>query len=192
MELLGHVRDRAVVLTELFALLRLGGATRRSSVPVGAQRLRQRVGAVRRVRLVHGGAVLLRLGGDPGAGESGDRVGSGRLRDPAQRVDGEGVVGLVEGVASAVGESEDLGGPAPGPGAVDALFARFDDAVGAEGVEVPADGGLGEPEPLREGGDRRGAVVQDGARDTVAGGPLTGREFLLRSLASLFHNAIVA
>jgi hypothetical protein len=35
-------------------------------------------------------------------------------------------------------------------------------------------------------------VVQDGARDTVAGGPLTGREFLLRGLANVFHNAIVA
>ncbi len=57
---------------------------------------------------------------------------------------------------------------------------------------MTAYGGLGQPQPAGEVGHGRRAVVQDGARDTVAGGPLTGREFLLRSLANVFHNAIVA
>jgi hypothetical protein len=35
-------------------------------------------------------------------------------------------------------------------------------------------------------------VVQDGSRDPVACGALPGREFLVRSLANVFHNAIVA
>ncbi len=64
---------------------------------------------------------------------------------------------------------------------------------------MPAYGRLGEAQPLGELGDGRRAVVQDGPRDPVAGGPLTGRELLLwgthgglPSLADVFHNAIVA
>lgn len=62
---------------------------------------------------------------------------------------------------------------------------------------MAADRRRGEPQTSRELGDRGRAVVQDGARDPVAGGPLTGREFLLPSLtdwglADVFHNAIVA
>lgn len=54
------------------------------------------------------------------------------------------------------------------------------------------DGGLGQAQASGELGDSGRPVVQDGARDPVAGGPLTGREFLLRSLTDVFHNAIVA
>ncbi|BFO20513.1 hypothetical protein SHKM778_69010 [Streptomyces sp. KM77-8] len=57
---------------------------------------------------------------------------------------------------------------------------------------MPAYGRLGEAEPLGEFGDGRRAVVQHGAGDTVAGGPLTGSQFLTGSLADVFHNAIVA
>jgi len=165
-----------------------------------AQGLGQRFGPFFGGRGLDGRAVGTGLGGDPGAGEGGDGfLASLSLGDPAQRVRGELVVRLVEGVAAAVRQGEDLGGATARAGAVDPLLACFHDVVGDQCVEVPADGGVGEAEAPGEIGDGRGAVVQDGARDPVAGAPLPGREFLLRgprgglpSLADVFHNAIVA
>lgn len=192
-KLLCDMGDRAVVLAQLLALLGVGCVPRGSSVPVRAQGPGQRFGAL----LGRGGldrlAVRARLGGDPGAGEGGDRLLPALpLGDPAHGVDGQLVVRLVEGVAAAVGEREDLGGPATRARAVDPLLAGLHHVVGDQRVEVAPDGGLGEPQTPGELGDGGRPVVQDGARDAVAGGPLTGREFLLRSLANVFHNAIVA
>ncbi|CAO0834691.1 hypothetical protein SMICM17S_00394 [Streptomyces microflavus] len=57
---------------------------------------------------------------------------------------------------------------------------------------MAADGGLGETDALGQIGGCGRTVVQDGARDPVARGALTGREFLLRSPTVVFHNTIVA
>ncbi len=95
-ELLGDMSDRAVVLAELLADR---CATRCSSVPVRTQGLGQRFGALLRRGGLDGPAVRLGLGGHPGAGERDDRlVPALARRDPAHRVRGELVVGLVEGV----------------------------------------------------------------------------------------------
>ena len=197
-ELLGDMSDRAVVLAELLADR---CAARRSSVPVRAQGLGQGFGALLGGGGLHGLAVR---------GRPARRSWRGRRRrpprprrtarcDPAQGVRGELVVGLVEGVAAAVGEREDLRGAAARARAVDPLLAGLHDVVGDQCVEVAAHGGGGQPQPPGQLGDGRRAVVQDGPRDPVAGGPLTGRELLLGgprgglpSLADVFHNAIVA
>ena len=198
-ELLGDMGDRAVVLAELLADR---CAARRSSVPVRGQGLGQGFGALLGGGGLDGRAVRLGLRGDPGAGEGGDAprpLAAPALGDPAQGVRGELVVGLVEGVPAAVGQREDLGGPAARPRAVHPLLAGLDDVVGDQRVQMTADGRLGEAQPPGQLGDGRRAVVQDGARDPVAGRPLPGRELLLRgprgglpSLADVFHNAIVA
>lgn len=171
----------------------MGCAPRGSSVPVLAQGLGQRFRALLGGDGLDGRAVRARLGGDPGAGEGGDRLLPALLLgDPAQGVGGQLVVRLVEGVPAAVGEREDLGGPPARARAVDPLLTRLYHVVGDQGVEMAPDGGLGQAQASGELGDSGRPVVQDGARDPVAGGPLTGREFLLRSLTDVFHNAIVA
>lgn len=57
---------------------------------------------------------------------------------------------------------------------------------------MATDGGLGEAESSGEIGDGRRPVIQDRPRHPVARRALTGREFLHRSRANVFHNAIVA
>ena len=116
---LGDVRDRAVVLAQLLAPLRMGRAARRSSVPVGAQGLGEGLGALLGSRGRDRVPVRPGLGLDAGPGERRDgflagRAAAGRLLDPVQGVDGELVVGLLEGVPAAVGEGEDLGRAAAG------------------------------------------------------------------------------
>lgn len=60
---------------------------------------------------------------------------------------------------------------------------------------MTADGGLGEAQSRGQVGRGGRSVVQDGAGDTLAGAPLTGR-LLLRHLGGsttdVFHNTIVA
>ncbi|MFD6726537.1 aminoglycoside N(3)-acetyltransferase [Streptomyces sp. NPDC060131] len=86
-ELLRDVGDRAVVLAQLLALLGVGCAPRGSSVPVLAQGLGQRFRALLGGDGLDGRAVRARLGGDPGAGEGGDRLLPALLLgDPAQGV----------------------------------------------------------------------------------------------------------
>ena len=123
-----RVRHRAVVLAELLAGGRPRAArVRRSSVPVRGQRLGQRLGAVLGGRRVDDRAVAARPGRRPGRGRTRRPRPAVRRRrrlgDEAQRVGGELVVRLVEGVAAAVGQREDLGGAAAAAAAVDPLLA---------------------------------------------------------------------
>lgn len=172
--LLGDMRDRAVVLAELFTELGIGGAARRSSVPVRGQRLRKGLGTGLRLGGLDRLAVALGLRGEARAGERGDGrlallAAARALRDPAQRVGGELVVGLVEGVPSAVGEGEGPGRAATATGAVDALLAGLDDALRGQRVQMPSDGRLGQLQAKGELGRGGRTVVEDGAGDPVAG-----------------------
>lgn len=154
-----------------------GRAACRSSVPVRGQCLGECLRAALGGGGLDGVTVALGEGREAGAGERRDgglaQLAAARaLRDPAQRVGRELVVGLVEGVPAAVGEREDLGGAAAGAGAVDALLAGLDDVLRDEGVEVAADGRLGQLQPEGQLGRGGRTVVEDGARDAVARAPL--------------------
>ena len=88
------------------------------------------------------------------------------LGEEAQGVDGQVVVVLVERVATRLGEREHPGGAAPAAATADPLVAGLEGAVVDEVVEVTADGGRREVEPvgqLRRGG---GACLEDRAYDT--------------------------
>ena len=151
-------------------------AARRGSVPVRGQRLGQRLGARSLGRRGLDGRrgsarawAATRARANAATAASPALAAAGGLGDPAQGVGGELVVRLVEGVPAAVGEGEHLGGAAAAAGSVDPLLAGLDDALGDERVEVAADGGLGEAQPLGQVGGGGRAVVQDGAGDPVRG-----------------------
>ena len=79
---------------------------------------------------------------------AGDRGVAAGLGEEPERLDGQVVVLLVERVAAGLGDREDLGGTAAAAGAVDARLAGLDGALGEHVVEVAADGGGGEVQPL--------------------------------------------
>ena len=169
-ELLGDVGDRAVVLAELLAGRRRAGWRRHSpsADQRGGQRLRRRharVGVGDRLRVAR-----LDVSANRSAANSRHRVRAGRRCQEAERLDRQVVVRGVELRPTRVGQHEDPGRTAAAARSVDPLLARLDQTLVLEQVEVPADRGGGQPQPL---GERRGAgrtVGEDRARDPVAGG----------------------
>ncbi len=118
-ELLGHVRDRAVVLAELLAGTGLHGG---GGIAVGGQRLGEHLRLLARGRQLQQRPVPHLHLGDPLPGELHDGLVATGLGDEAQSGRGQVVVGLVEGVPAGVGQHEDLGGAATAAGAVDPLL----------------------------------------------------------------------
>ena len=97
----------------------------------------------------------------------------------SQRVGGQIVISLIEMVAAGVGDDEDLGRSATPPCPADALFTRFDDAIGKKKVEVSAHCGRGEPESPGKV-DRRGrALSHDRIGDLFTGRRTVDRGRLL-------------
>ncbi len=107
-----------------------------------------------------GGVVALDEG-HPATGELHDGLVAAGLGQEPQRLYGEVVVLLVEGVAPGVGEREDLGRAAAAAVAVDLLVARLDGALLDQVVEVAANGGRRQVQPRGEVGGRGGAVLED-------------------------------
>ncbi len=170
-ELLGDVRDGAVVLAQLLPHgCAAPGRARRGSVTVAGQGLGQGLRAAGDTAVC--GSVddrpVARLElGDPLPGERGDGLAATGLLDEPQRAGGEVVVGLVEGVAAGLGHREQ---PGRAPAAADGggpRLALLDQAVGQQGVEVAADGRRGEAHLERQGGGGGGTVLEDGPRDAV-------------------------
>ncbi len=116
--------------------------------------------------------VALLEGGDAVGGELLDRGLTGGGTQEAQRVAREVVVVADEGAVAVLGEH-------PGPGRAPAAaraggLARLDEPVGVEGVDLAADGGLGEAEPLHEDGDADRPLLAHDAQDPVARSRLQG------------------
>jgi len=74
------------------------------------------------------------------------------LGEEPDRLHGQVVVGLVEPVATGVGQHEHLGGTTPATGRGQTRFAGLEGALLDQLVEVAAYGGGGELEPLGEWG----------------------------------------
>ena len=145
-ELLGHVRDRAVVLAQLRrAPASAVEAAYPSAVSACARTSAFWFSGPRRPATVP----LLHVG-DPAPGELRDGLVTARLGDEPQRGGRQVVVRLVERVPAGVGEREDLGRTAAAARAVDSLLVGLDQAVVEQVVEVPADRRRGQVEPLRE------------------------------------------
>ncbi|GMA84988.1 hypothetical protein GCM10025868_02380 [Angustibacter aerolatus] len=68
-----------------------------------------------------------------------------------------------------VGDDVDAGRASAAAGAAAARLARLHLTGALERVEVAADGGGRDPEPARDVGGAQRAVLEDGARDAVAG-----------------------
>jgi hypothetical protein len=182
-ELLGHVLHRAVMLTQLYAEAAL---VRRRGEAVLRQRLGQCSRTVLEWQVRDASGVLVLELSNPAPSERLDRFLAGRLRDEAESVDGNVVVGQRPSGVAGVGEREHLGRAAPGASAVDPLLASGDRAVLEHGVEVSAHARRGQPELLGERGR--------GLRSTLEqerGDPLAGASVQKGAGRTLFHNAIV-
>ena len=189
-EFLGDVLDRAVVLADLDAER---GVVHGRGVAVVGERLGERSGAlVERQRRDPLGVPRL-PGSHPAACEVLDRGVAGGLAEVAQGVDGDLVVRRRAGCVTGVGELKRLAGRPRPRRPVLALLAGDDDAVGERGVEMAADAGGRQAEPLGELGDRRRAVLEQRADDSIAG-TAVGTRPAPRSIAGArgFHNVIIA
>jgi len=125
--------------------------------------------------------------GHPAPGERQHGVVAAGLGEVAQRLDGEVVVVLVEAVASSLGEHEHLGRAAAAAHAVHLRDASLQRALREQVVEVAADRGGGQLEPLRERRGRARAVLEDRPSH-----PLTRRGLVADRAAVDFHNIIVS
>ena len=189
-ELVGDVGDRAVVLAELLADRAARARWRRSPSAV------KRSASASAGRRASGPAAVDRARSRARRSATRRRANSTTASSPPvsarkrSACDGEVVVLLVEGVAAGVGEREDLGGAARGRGCRrPAARAPRRRPSSSRCVEVAADGGRGQLEPLGQLGGGRRAVLQDGPRDPLAGrGVPVGRR---SSRPHELHNASV-
>ena len=196
-ELGSDVRDRTMMLTQLRATIGAGRAGRCGEAIAG-QRLRQRGYAFRRTGGEIGDVthVTRRHCLDARPREGHHRVLPSRLGEKSQRVGREAVVPLLqERVVSGIGEGEHAGGPTTPTPAGWPGGAGLDQTLVEQGVQVPANGGVGESETLSNRRRRRRALQQD-LDDPVAG---TARQLAgvgrcrtrRGELAVGFHNTIV-
>ena len=110
---------------------------------------------------------LLDLGGTS-VGELTDGLLAPGLGQEADRLDGEVVVGLVEPVATGLGQGEHLGRATASADRADARLAGLEGALVDQLVEVAAYGGGSQLEALGERHGRGGTVDQDRPYDALA------------------------
>ncbi|GAB1823212.1 hypothetical protein HerbRD11066_63760 [Herbidospora sp. RD11066] len=104
---------------------------------------------------------------------------------------------MFEGAAPGIGDAEQLGRTAAPPLHLQWYLTGLDVPFGEKGVEVPPDGGRGEPQTFAEVSGRDGAVFEDQARNPCAGSPFRGHAGGPRGLRCagprhVFHNISVA
>jgi len=157
-EFLGHMGDRAVVLAHLRAA---GCGAGGSSIAIFGQRFGEHAGAVFGGRRFDQGADAVFEFDDTVTGKSQDRGVSPGALQVSQGIGSQIVISLVEMVAASIRDNEDLGWSATSTRTVDALFARFDDAIGEEEIEVTAHRGRGEMELLGKVDGRGRSLFQD-------------------------------
>ncbi len=170
-ELGRHVRDRAVVLAELLPRRRpdRGRGARGGRVAVRRQRLGQRLDPFCEVTLSDDRRVPPLQVGQLPAGELGDGVLSRRLGQEPQRARGQVIIGVLKRAAPVIGDDEHLGWPASAPVPVGPGRPGLDQALGQEVVQVPPDGGRGEPEPAAQCRGGRWPEFEDQPRDLAPG-----------------------
>ena len=157
-EFLGHMGDRAVVLAHLRTA---GSGPGRSSVAVLGQRLGEDADTVFGGRSLDQGAYAFFELDDAVTGESLDcGVSTGALQ-VSQGIRGQIVISLAEMVAPGVGDDEDLGRSSTSTRTVDALFTRFDDAIGEEEIEVTTHRGRCEMKSLGKVDGRGRSLFQN-------------------------------
>lgn len=114
----------------------------------------------------------------------------------SQCPDREIIVRLLERVAPACRQREDLGRTPSAALSVDPLLAGLDHVVGDQRVEVAAHRRGGQPQPPRQVGRGGRAVLEDGASHPVAGAGVrvmraVAGATLHYTVTHVFHNAIV-
>ena len=189
-ELVGDVRDRAVLLAQLLgavdAVLEQGQRPHGRGVPLGGEDPRQRLGRRELGLGRHDHLVVALDERDPASGELHDGLVAAGLRQVAERLHREVVVLLVEVLAPGLGDREELGRPASAAGRRRARLTRLERALGEQVVEVAAYGGGRQREPLREVGRGRRTADQDRPDDA-----LTRRLVARRQGPLEFHNTSV-
>ena len=93
-------------------------------------------------------------------------VGADGVAEEAQGLTGEVVVVADQGAVAALGEHPGLG-RATAPARAGGL-AGLDEPLGVQRVDLAAHGGLGEAEPVDEGGDADRPLLAHDAQDPVA------------------------
>jgi ABC-2 type transport system ATP-binding protein len=195
-ELLGHVADRAVVLTDLD--VRAGHHELRG-VTVDGQRGDQRRGPV--FGFDNMGITLFEVCCTV-PGEASHRRGSGGGGEELQRRKREVVIGLVEGPSPHCSKAVDPRGPPAATATrgarcrtIGGAFTGLDLASGQQRVQVTADGGAGQSEAGRQCcGGLRAALKQCSGHPicgSTHGGDGGSSGHLLNSLEG-FHNTSVA
>lgn len=185
-ELFGHVADRAMVLTQLFAA---GGRFDRGRIAIDAECIGEDARAIGGFGLVDKGAIALLEGRDALAGESHHGVFSSGLGEEPQCVGGKIVIRLVEPVATKFGDEEHLGRAASAAATVDALLARLDDTVRKKQIEVPAHGRGGEVKSACKIDRSRSPLFEDALGDAVTGRGVVQDRRVIDPI--VFHNTIV-
>ena len=175
-ELRGDVLDGAVPLAQLDAGERAGarladgaGGCREAVGVQGLDQGSRTVGDAATGLLEPVGVALLE-GGDAVRGELLHGALAAGAAQEAQRVTGEVVVVADKRPVTALGEHPRLRGPAPAAGA--GGLAGLDQPLGVQGVDLAAHGGLGEAEPVDQGGDADRPLLAHDAQDPVAGARL--------------------
>lgn len=176
-ELGGHVRDRAVMLADLDSL-RVAHGLGRGRVAVLGQGLRHRRGAGGDR---HAGVdIWLQFRSKPGRtmlGECHDGLLAAGLTQVAQRGVRKIVVGMRKRGTARVGERIGTGRTAAAAVRSRSRLAFDEQSIGNQRIEVPADRGGAQAEPL---GKLRGvlrAAFKDAARDRIARPLVPGSEF---------------
>ena len=111
--------------------------------------------------------------GDALLGEPVHRIGTDGVTEEAQRLTGEVVVVADQGAVAVAGEH-----PGPGRPAAPARAggpAGLDEALRVQRVDLATHGGLGETQPLHEGGDADRPLLAHDTQDPVARARLQDR-----------------
>jgi hypothetical protein len=186
-ELRGHVAHRAVVLAQLDAEAVLGRGGR---VPVVGQRVGERRRSIGDGDVAQPvGVAVLQLGA-AGLGEALDGGGAGHVGEEAQGAGRQVVVGRGPVGVAGVGEGVQPGRAPAAAQAVRTRLAGRDGAVGEQRVEVLADRGRRQAQPVGERRRGRRSEREQAGADALAR-PTDRCRHRAPELAHAFHNASV-
>lgn len=185
-EFLSHVRDRAMMLTNLVTARRV--ACRRSE-SVGRQRIGKYLWSIAWARNRNERTIALFEVRYPVAGERHDSCVATSLGEESQCVSGEVVIALIETIPAGFGHKEHFGRTATSAPPVDPLFPGLDLTVGQQLIQMPTNSRRSQPQPLGKFDCRGRAFFQNAFHDAFA-----GRRVLVNRRVidpNVFHNTIV-